>query len=165
MIQSFDMRLTEAIDIFSDNLEDIALAMTQNLADDVRGMEVLGTSWVAEEVRKLTIEHRYGERIRRLKFINRHLHELKSPQQHGKITETMILRAKDYPIQELYTGKLRKSGKSHIGICPFHNEKTGSFHIKDNRFNCFGCDAHGDNIDFYMKQHGCTFTSAVKKLQ
>jgi len=40
---------------------------------------------------------------------------------------------------------LRKRGRSHVGLCPFHTEKTPSFHVSDERqwYHCFGCGASG----------------------
>ena len=51
--------------------------------------------------------------------------------------------------------------------CPFHNEKTPSFHVhqKWNRFYCFGCGAKGDSIEFIRKLNGLGFQESVKYLQ
>ena len=50
--------------------------------------------------------------------------------------------------------------------CPFHGEKTPSFHVKPDRgvFHCFGCGAGGDVFAFVQKYHGDTFPEAVKRL-
>ena len=78
-----------------------------------------------------------------------------------------IVRAKEYPIQDLFDGNLRHSYGKSIGLCPFHDESTPSFTIfEDNHFHCFGaCGAHGDSIEFYMKLHNASFIEAVKELQ
>jgi DNA primase len=62
--------------------------------------------------------------------------------------------------------KLRKHGREHTGLCPFHNEKTPSFTVNDDKgfFHCFGCGAHGDVIGFVMQTEGLTFPEAVEKL-
>ena len=61
--------------------------------------------------------------------------------------------------------ELKRSGTSHVGLCPFHTEKTPSFFIfRDNRFKCFGCGAHGDVIDFAQKMYGLSFPDALKHL-
>lgn len=46
--------------------------------------------------------------------------------------------------------------------CPFHNERTPSFRVYDDSFNCFGCGEHGDVIDFVMKSEGVVFQEACK---
>lgn len=61
---------------------------------------------------------------------------------------------------------LRKAGVSHVGLCPFHNEKTPSFTVQTARsyFFCFGCKEHGGPIDFVMKNEGLSFPEAVRAL-
>ena len=50
--------------------------------------------------------------------------------------------------------KLMKQGKDFVGLCPFHKEKTPSFHVtpSKNLFNCLGCHVGGSVIDFVMRQ-------------
>ena len=61
---------------------------------------------------------------------------------------------------------LKRRGRSFVGLCPFHKEKTGSFHVNPDRgfFHCFGCKEAGSVIDFVMKHDGYTFPEAVKML-
>jgi DNA primase len=61
---------------------------------------------------------------------------------------------------------LKRRGKSWVGLCPFHNEKTGSFHVNPDRgfFHCFGCKESGSAIDFVMKHEGLSFPEAVHLL-
>ena len=61
---------------------------------------------------------------------------------------------------------LKRKGREYAGLCPFHNEKTPSFWVNDqkNFFHCFGCGAHGDAIGFTMRIEGLTFPDAVEKL-
>lgn len=61
---------------------------------------------------------------------------------------------------------LRESGVNHIGLCPFHNEKTGSFSVNGQRqiFKCFGCGVGGNVITFLMKYENMTFPEAIKVL-
>jgi len=60
---------------------------------------------------------------------------------------------------------LTRRGARHVGLCPFHTEKTPSFFVfQDNRFRCFGCGEHGDVIDFVQKLHGLSFPDALKHL-
>jgi len=62
--------------------------------------------------------------------------------------------------------KLKKRGREHEGLCPFHNEKSPSFTVSEakNFFHCFGCGAHGDAIGFVMRSEGLSFPEAVEKL-
>ena len=60
--------------------------------------------------------------------------------------------------------KLIRSGRNHKGCCPFHNEKSPSFHVYEDGFHCFGCGAHGDAVAFVMQSHGLQFLDAVELL-
>jgi DNA primase len=61
---------------------------------------------------------------------------------------------------------LKRRGRSWVGLCPFHKEKTPSFHVNPERgfFHCFGCHESGSAIDFLMKHDGLTFPEAVRAL-
>ena len=62
--------------------------------------------------------------------------------------------------------QLKKSGANYFGLCPFHNEKTGSFSVSPDKqiFHCFGCGAGGGVITFVMKAEGLSFPDAVHYL-
>lgn len=62
--------------------------------------------------------------------------------------------------------KSRPSKGDHWACCPFHNEKTPSFHVDDRkgRYHCFGCQASGDHFRFLMEQDGLSFPEAVELL-
>lgn len=64
------------------------------------------------------------------------------------------------------TVKLSKAGREYKGCCPFHNEKTPSFYVNDDKgfYHCFGCSAHGDAIRWLTDQQGLPFMDAVKEL-
>lgn len=83
-----------------------------------------------------------------------------------RFTDEQIERAREVDITEMYEGNLRTIYGKSVGLCPFHNEKTPSFTIflNENRFHCFGCQAHGDAIEFYMRTRGVDFIEAVKGL-
>lgn len=63
--------------------------------------------------------------------------------------------------------KLKKAGGSYSACCPFHGEKTPSFHVKQDKqfFNCFGCGASGDVFKFIQDYTGCTFVEAVESIE
>lgn len=62
--------------------------------------------------------------------------------------------------------KLQRKGNRYWGCCPFHNEKTPSFTVSDDKefYHCFGCSEHGDIISFVMKTQGITFVEAIRQL-
>jgi DNA primase len=64
------------------------------------------------------------------------------------------------------TTKLQKAGREWKGCCPFHDEKTPSFTVSDEKgfYHCFGCGAHGDVIRWMTDQRGLAFMDAVKQL-
>jgi DNA primase len=80
---------------------------------------------------------------------------------------TVVDLAKRKPIEELYEGKLRKTGRVLIGLCPFHEEKTPSFVIypENNSWFCFAEGIGGDVISYYMKKTGLSFVKAVEELE
>ena len=61
---------------------------------------------------------------------------------------------------------LKRRGANLIGLCPFHNEKTGSFTVSPSKgiYKCFGCGASGHAIKFVMEIEQCSFVDAVKQL-
>lgn len=61
---------------------------------------------------------------------------------------------------------VKTAGASKKACCPFHHEKTPSFHINENKglYHCFGCGESGDAIKFVQKMEGLSFIEAVKKL-
>ncbi|MDA0713534.1 MAG: CHC2 zinc finger domain-containing protein, partial [bacterium] len=61
---------------------------------------------------------------------------------------------------------LKKSNHGFTGLCPFHSEKTPSFHVRPDKgyFKCFGCDAAGDVFTFLEKQTGQLFWDIVQAL-
>src|SRR5689334_24516334 len=64
------------------------------------------------------------------------------------------------------TTKLVRAGREWKACCPFHNEKTPSFTINDEKgfYHCFGCGAHGDAIRWMTDQRGLPFMDAIKEL-
>ena len=61
---------------------------------------------------------------------------------------------------------LRRAGSNFKGVCPFHNEKTPSFVVSEQKqiFTCFGCGASGDAIEFTKRYYNLEFQEAVEKL-
>jgi len=61
---------------------------------------------------------------------------------------------------------LKKAGRSHVGLCPFHAERGPSFHVTDSEgfYYCFGCQARGDAITFLREYLGMSFREALERL-
>lgn len=62
--------------------------------------------------------------------------------------------------------KLVRKGRSFLGLCPFHKEKSPSFNVNEERnfYHCFGCGASGDALKFVMETEGLSFVEAVRRL-
>src|SRR6266566_10131374 len=62
--------------------------------------------------------------------------------------------------------RLTRKGREHAGLCPFHNEKTPSFYVVEDKgfFHCFGCGAHGDAIGYVMRADNLDFIEAIERL-
>jgi DNA primase len=62
--------------------------------------------------------------------------------------------------------RLTAKGREFQGLCPFHNEKTPSFTVNEQKgfYHCFGCGAHGGVFDFVMRSEGLNFRDAVERL-
>ena len=61
---------------------------------------------------------------------------------------------------------LKKRGSNYVGLCPFHNEKTGSFSVSPNKqmYYCFGCGAGGNVFTFLMQYENFSFPEAMEAL-
>jgi CHC2 zinc finger/Toprim domain len=61
---------------------------------------------------------------------------------------------------------LTRTGRTLTALCPFHGDKTPSFHVyKDGHYHCFGCSAHGDVFSWLIRARGMSFCEAVEYLQ
>jgi DNA primase len=64
------------------------------------------------------------------------------------------------------TVKLRQQGNAWIGLCPFHSERTPSFHVVPDKgfYHCFGCNKNGDAFAWVMEREGLSFAEAIEQL-
>ncbi len=87
----------------------------------------------------------------------------------GRIPDDIIMQVREQvDIVDLVSGyvSLKHSGANHLGLCPFHNEKTPSFNVNSTRqiFHCFGCGVGGNVFSFLMRMDGIAFPQAVRRL-
>ena len=86
----------------------------------------------------------------------------------GAITEARIQQALTVSLVDIAAQrmKLRRNGKTLVGLCPFHNERKPSFHIyhANNSFYCYGCQKGGNVINFVRELEGLSFREAIKYL-
>lgn len=84
----------------------------------------------------------------------------------GALTDDLIQLARAVLIEDVLNQEFRRRGSTLIGLCPFHDERTPSFHIypNENRGWCFGCNQGGNVIDIVMKLRDCDFKEAVLQL-
>jgi DNA primase len=63
--------------------------------------------------------------------------------------------------------KLSPGHGDRFGLCPFHDERTASFSVNDRKgfFHCFGCEAHGDVLDWLQRMEGLSFPEAMERLR
>jgi hypothetical protein len=96
------------------------------------------------------------------KILKRNQMALAPSKSRKGVTDEMIARAKQYPVEELI------EFKRHVAKCPFHEERTSSLHFykKDNKCHCFGgCNKSYDSIAIYQQLNNCSFVQAVERLQ
>lgn len=87
----------------------------------------------------------------------------------ARITEECVARIKDSADVVDIIGtylQLRRAGNSWKACCPFHNEKTPSFHVNPARqsFKCFGCGVGGDAIKFMMMFENIDYPTALRRV-
>jgi hypothetical protein len=85
------------------------------------------------------------------------------PLPKGALEPSLILAAKQVPLEALLEQPFKRTGQMLVGLCPFQEERTPSFYIytNTNRCWCFGCNQGGNTVDTYMKLHDCNFKEAV----
>lgn len=157
--------LHQALDVFEEHIGEIEKAtndnMQWNIGQLVQPKPNMSANlfWVKTNVYLLMKE----KIINQYKPILRAISMRRQPKTKDTVTQQHIDRAKECPIENL----IPHPPKRGMALCPFHNEKTGSFHIrKDNTWICYGsCGISGDSIDLYMKLNNTDFITAVKALQ
>lgn len=116
------------------------------------------------EAHMKAISHLLVKTRRELKYVINTLEEIygeKKPTQRDGITDDMIERARNYPIENLLD---IKRGMANC-ISGTHQDKTPSMDARNNFCHCYACGWGGDGIDVYMKLNGSDFITAVKALQ
>lgn len=119
------------------------------------------------------IEAEIGQLAKQLHILTKTVHKHLSQQSSSKsnaenslFSPQEIEKARAFPLVDLFErdGRVfKRSGMNFMTHCPFHDERTPSCHIymSENQYHCFGCEAHGNSIDYMMKLHNMTFRDAV----
>ena len=86
-----------------------------------------------------------------------------------RVSDSTVERVRQYHDIVSYMSHyvtLKRRGKNHIGLCPFHSEKTPSFTVSAERhlWHCFGCHESGDLISFVQKMDNLTFTESIVRI-
>lgn len=83
----------------------------------------------------------------------------------NRVTEVILERVNILDLVGEYV-QLKRAGRSHKGLCPFHNEKTPSFNVSEDKqfYHCFGCGAGGDAIKFIQQIENLDFIDALEYL-
>lgn len=87
----------------------------------------------------------------------------------GRIPETTLVELRDraniLEVVSAHVG-MKRVGRNHVGLCPFHAEKSPSFTVNEERgiFHCFGCGAGGNVFTFLMKMENLPFPEVVERL-
>lgn len=171
----------ELLDVFGDSIEDICKDKTQELKD-LRNKLILEIQrlWqsfagydndrvmlLRECLKGFKIEP-LQEAERKLYYFQRLLNKKtgKISKKKGQINDDDIERARNVSIVDIaerHLGQLRKTGKSYVAKCPFHQDNSPSlnFYPGSNRFYCFGCNAAGDVISFLQKLLNHDFKSVI----
>lgn len=127
------------------------------------------SKWFAREWLKVTIGKELLITSKAIKRFRRFIHITSNrPTPKGHITEDDIEQARHVPIQELLRDiQFRHTGKTLIGLCPLHKEKTPSFNVylDSNRYYCYGCNAYGDSINLIQKLNNYNFLDAIRFLR
>lgn len=114
-----------------------------------------------------TTNHKYKDELefidKSLARLKRGLRAIKGQAPANGLTDDLIRQAKEIPVESVIDQQFRRTGSTLVGLCPFHAERTPSFHIfSSNRGKCFGgCGKGGDVIDIYMLLQNCSFKEAV----
>ena len=81
------------------------------------------------------------------------------------ISESTINKVRELSIEDVLEPyvRLSRKGSTLMGICPFHEERTGSFSVSSgkNLFHCFSCNRGGDAITFIMEKENLSFMEAI----
>jgi len=79
----------------------------------------------------------------------------------GTLLREVLQNVRD--VASRYT-RLRRSGRTLVGLCPIHPERNPSFHVYPDHFHCFGCGSHGDAADLVAAVEGVSRKEAIRLL-
>jgi hypothetical protein len=160
------LSLSNALDLFWDHQTDIVSACQINLMQVIRSNQPAKeldpeAAWTHEDITAGVNRERIARDsvalIRTINMVNRR----NAPVVLGKITDAMIERAREYPVDELL-----EFNRGGMAICLWHDDTKASLYhsVSRNRVHCFVCEKDTDAIGIVMEQDRCKFPQAVKRL-
>jgi hypothetical protein len=161
-----DNMVTELKAVPKANHKPRELAKYEMIEDPDTGKQVNALTWVSRGVYEYKVKQIMEHYSRLGKRIKGRLYQFDFPEGPANgVSDAQIENAREYPIQDLFTELVNTPIRGDMAKCPFHPDKTASLSLRrHNRFHCFGCDAKGDTIAFYMKINGVDFMTAVDYL-
>jgi hypothetical protein len=166
LIEVFKDSKADLIVIFREEIKKLG-AQAETITKKIRAKSQEEVQWedkVWADIAMTRLEENRDEIFKRIDQLKFRIRSLQGKKIKDEITQDDIDAAKLIPITEYYTARVRRSGGTLHGLCPFHEERTPSFTIwvAKNRFKCFGCGVFGDSIDYVCRTEKLEFLDAVK---
>lgn len=165
------INLSSGLAIFEDHLTDIRKACVENIqaiaTANQPSKEMTDDDEFTVENIKLHVNHiAIEQKVKPMINVIKRIDGRKAHTSKQSISDDDITRAREFPIEELFTQLTAQTVRHGMTTCVFHPDKTASMSLKKhNRYHCFGCDAKGDTIDLYMKLNNVDFITAVKAVR
>lgn len=169
--------LTQAIDIFQDNLTDIRLSCVANAGDtvamyspytEISEDEVWTEDALCLHTNFLAIERDLKPILNVIKRIDSYRYAKLNPARAGEVTDADIQRAREVS-EDWFVGEAQLgTRKPHKGVCQFHPDKDPSLMLMKSKakgtyyLKCFVCSESWDSIGYIMKRDNVSFIQAVK---
>lgn len=120
--------------------------------------------WLKEQITQLERLKIIYEKKRLEKNLSKEFFKTKKERERFDIDRMFSRKGLLLDIVNIEGITLKKNGSLYKGLCPFHTEQTPSFFVyADNWYHCFGCNEHGNFIDFLMKRKGLSFRQALEE--
>jgi len=173
-MESSNLTLTEALDMFPEVREELPQILKELKASQTEmALSISNLKKICLDLAdKYWKEKKYADSIRvegyyigspaheRFKRLSYHIKHIEAVLSGNKdfLSKEEIRHANEFPMRSVL------NTKRDFHRCPFHNEKTASFHITGNKWYCHGCATGGTTIGFVMKKYNLPFKEAVRAI-